>query len=94
MHNSVCHSGFQVVSNIIRSIPKKVLSKFAKYHDKGIVRSHWNAETCAAVARLMDLVEEKKLLTNEVMQKFSIDQVRLIKSVLEIMKSGRENGGW
>jgi hypothetical protein len=42
----------------------------------------------------MDLVEEKKLLTNEVMQKYSIDQVRLIKSVLEIMKSGRENGGW
>jgi hypothetical protein len=60
-------------------------------------RPQWNAETCAAVARLMDLVEEKKLLSNEpniATFKFSIDQVRLIKSVLEVMKSGRENSGW
>lgn len=76
-----------------------MLSKFAKYHDKGAqpARSQqWNADTCAAVARLMDLVEEKKLLTNDpkVMQKFSIDQVRLLKSVLEITQSGRENSGW
>lgn len=45
----------------------------------------------------MDLVEEKKLLAddpNNAIPKFSIDQVRLIKSVLEIMKSGRESSGW
>ena len=45
----------------------------------------------------MDLVEEKRLLSDDstnAVPKFSIDQVRLIKSVLEIMKSGRESSGW
>lgn len=45
----------------------------------------------------MDLVEEKKLLCNESSKstpKFSIDQVRLLKALLEIMSSGRESSGW
>ncbi|KAL7500214.1 hypothetical protein ACHAWT_008212 [Skeletonema menzelii] len=95
-----------------------VLSKFARHHDRhsSSHRSPWNLETCSAVARLMDLVEEKQLLsgpdqmrgsiddsdrvsisskeTTSVSRKYSIDQVRLLKSLLEVMESGRESGGW
>ncbi|KAL3783784.1 hypothetical protein HJC23_000373 [Cyclotella cryptica] len=82
-----------------------VLSKFARYHDKGShpVRSQWNPETCSAVARLMDLIEEKRLLSDadqfkekgsRTTPKYSIDQVRLLKSLLEVMSSGRESSGW
>ena len=95
-----------------------VLSKFARHHDRhsSSHRSPWNLETCSAVARLMDLVEEKHLLTGpdqgrggiddsergsisskeskSVSRKYSIDQVRLLKSLLEVMESGRESGGW
>eukprot|EP00985_Skeletonema_marinoi_P012038 scaffold5743_cov173-Skeletonema_marinoi.AAC.7 len=95
-----------------------VLSKFARHHDRhsSSHRSPWNLETCSAVARLMDLVEEKKLLsgpdqirggiddsdrgsissieTVSVSRKYSIDQVRLLKALLEVMESGRESGGW
>ena len=51
----------------------------------------------------MDLIEEKGLLsyTNQVNDKeskttpkYSIDQVRLLKSLLEVMSSGRESSGW
>merc|ERR1719491_818335 len=42
-----------------------VLSKFARHHDNRLAtyRSPWSLETCSSVARLMDLVEEKKLLS-------------------------------
>jgi hypothetical protein len=83
-----------------------VLSKFGRHHNPRLetYRSPWNIETCSAVARLMDLVEEKKLLSfpfrhdstddADGSRKYSIDQVRLIKSLLEVMGSGRECGGW
>lgn len=88
-----------------------VLSKFARHHDHRLdtYRSPWNLETCSAVARLMDLVEEKKLLSHPEKsnrrgsnanmdpsgpRKYGIDQVRLLKALLEVMASGRESGGW
>ena len=89
-----------------------VLSKFARHHDHRLetYRSPWTLETCSAVARLMDLVEEKKLLSQPDRasrrgsnvsfnvdgspRKYGIDQVRLLKALLEIMASGRESGGW
>ena len=89
-----------------------VLSKFARHHDHRLetYRSPWNLETCSAVARLMDLVEEKQLLTqadtgsrpssdnasvgSDSSRKYGIDQVRLLKALLEVMASGRESGGW
>jgi hypothetical protein len=88
-----------------------VLSKFARHHDHRLetYRSPWNLETCSATARLMDLVEEKDLISQPVKtnrrgsstsydcngtKKYSIDQVRLLKALLEVMASGRECGGW
>lgn len=88
-----------------------VLSKFARHHDLRLetYRSPWNLETCSAVARLMDLVEEKQLLAyaekasrrgsnasaaSDSSRKYDIDQVRLLKALLEVMASGRESGGW
>ena len=95
-----------------------VLSKFARHHDNRLAtyRSPWNLETCSAVARLMDLVEEKQLLSHPELKteksrrrsssvsigstdssgsgKYGIDQVRLLKALLEVMASGRESGGW
>jgi len=89
-----------------------VLSKFARHHDHRLetYRSPWNLETCSAVARLMDLVEEKQLLSQpettngrgSIMsidsgsgsRKYGIDQVRLLKALLDVMASGRESGGW
>jgi len=85
-----------------------VLSKFV-HNRQETHRSPWNLETCSAVARLMDLIEEKKLLCQpEKMNrrgsnisfmsdgswKYGIDQVRLLKALLEVMLSGRESGGW
>lgn len=134
-----------------------VLSKFARHHDNRLAtyRSPWSLETCSAVARLMDLVEEKQLLSrpekiksnrrgsiilfdekqlldksdkseksrrrrgsnlsigsnkssrsnrsnrsnrstlsSNGALKYGIDQVRLLKALLEVMASGRESGGW
>ena len=88
-----------------------VLSKFARHHDHRLetYRSPWNLETCSATARLMDLVEEKELISQSdktnrrgsIMSydcngttKYAIDQVRLLKALLEVMASGRECGGW
>ena len=88
-----------------------VLSKFARHHDHRLetYRSPWNLETCSATARLMDLVEEKDLISQpdktnrrgsiasydcNGTKKYSIDQVRLLKALLEVMASGRECGGW
>jgi hypothetical protein len=95
-----------VQSPILCHLAALVLSKFGRHHNPRLetYRSPWNVETCSAVARLMDLVEEKELLsfpfrnnsTNDAdsSRKYSIDQVRLIKSLLEVMSSGRECGGW
>jgi hypothetical protein len=72
-----------------------VLSKFSRRHDES--RSPWNLETCSSVARLMDLVEEKQLLSSTLSsssRKYGIDQVRLLIALLEVMASGRESGGW
>lgn len=72
-----------------------VLSKFSRRHEES--RSSWNLETCSSVARLMDLVEEKKLLSSPhcgSSRKYDIDQVRLLIALLEVMASGRESGGW
>jgi len=94
-----------------------VLSKFARHHDQRVTNyRHWDIDRCSSVARLMDLVEEKQLLTNPQQSKrsliitngtdakdnksgsspgkYSINQVRLLKSLLEMMASGRESAGW
>ncbi|KAL3806036.1 hypothetical protein ACHAXA_005246 [Cyclostephanos tholiformis] len=88
-----------------------VLSKFARHHNHRLetYRSPWNIETCSAVARLMDLVEEKELISQPEKtnrrgsivtrdcygsKKYSIDQVRLLHAILDLMASGRECGGW
>jgi hypothetical protein len=88
-----------------------VLSKFARHHNHRLetYRSPWNVETCSAVARLMDLVEEKALLSQPDKinrrgsvvtrdcygsNKYSIDQVCLLNAILDLMASGRECGGW
>ncbi len=65
-------------------------------------------ELCSATARLCDLVEEKKLLlvpfdgcdSDDTMspkskhEHFTLDQVRLLCALLQVMESGRENTGW
>ena len=62
-------------------------------------------ELCSATARLCDLVEEKHLLHIESSKGYqgssegnkgvlSLDQVRLLCSLLTIMESGKENTGW
>ena len=108
----------QLSKNTLCHLAALVLSKFARHHDRfsSSHRSPWNTETCSAVARLMDLIEEKQLLScpdqvkggiddneggstsskesSSVSRKYSIDQVRLLKALLEIMESGRESGGW
>lgn len=99
--------------SILCHLAALVLSKFARHHDQRLetYRSPWNLETCSAVARLMDLCEEKQLLAqvepantscsdsistsaSKEPRKYGIDQVRLIKALLEVMSSGRESGGW
>jgi hypothetical protein len=57
-------------------------------------------EVCAATARLVDLVEEKQLLTvcDELTvhskRGLSSDQIRLLCVLLKCLESGRENTGW
>lgn len=57
-------------------------------------------EICAATARLLDLVEEKKLMnvSDEMITHkkkiVSSDQVRLLFVLLKCLESGRENTGW
>lgn len=84
-----------LTSSTLCHLAALVLSKFSRRHDES--RSPWNLETCSSVARLMDLVEEKKLLSSthsSSSRKYDIDQVRLLMALLEIMASGRESGGW
>ena len=63
-------------------------------------KNPWTSiELCSAIARLCDLVEEKNLLSIEsstgISQEISsLDQVRLLYSMLNIMESGKENTGW
>jgi hypothetical protein len=74
---------------------------------KVVTRNHkqddpWKSvELCSATARLCDLVEEKKLLqcqpmddSDECNDKLSLDQVRLLCALLDVMEAGRENTGW
>ena len=60
-----------------------------------------SVELCSATARLCDLVEEKKLLrklhqgvSNINGENLSLDQVRLLCALIDIMEAGRENTGW
>ena len=70
-------------------------------------KNPWTSiELCSAIARLCDLVEEKNLLSiesstgtsqeisSENKGVLSLDQVRLLYSMLNIMESGKENTGW
>ena len=106
--------------DILRFITKcSPYARFARHHDQraSSQRPSWNVEICSAVARLTDLVEERKLLSKpeqrsrnrrhsrrsssgskegnpEWKYSYSIDQVRLLKALLELMSSGRESDGW
>ena len=85
-----------VLCRLMSLILMKVISRSEKKDDP------WKSvELCSATARLCDLVEEKKLLQPSEHKhcdgsdkRLSLDQVRLLCALLEVMEAGRENTGW
>ena len=67
---------------------RKIVSQMDK-------RAWESISLCSATARLCDLVEEKNLLqTSPEQSRLSLDQVRLITSIIAVMASGRHHAGW
>lgn len=106
-HSNRSDSGSDVVSDssetknhllcrLISMVLMKIVSRQHKEDDP------WKSvELCSATARLCDLVEEKKLLQyskpaeeNSGLERLSLDQVRLLCAILNVMEAGRENTGW
>jgi hypothetical protein len=88
-NNLLCRMASIVLNNIIKCRPSKVSNPWT------------TVELCSATARLCDLVEEKQLLqlsptnvNSSCNHKFTLDQVRLLCALLDIMRTGRENTGW
>ena len=75
-----------------------VLNKVVSIHNFQRESPWKSIELCSAAARLCDLVEEKQLfnvsLTNDSTGNFTLDQARLLCSLIDIMKTGREESGW
>ena len=85
-----------LLCRLISMVLMKIVSRQDKEDDP------WKSvELCSATARLCDLVEEKKLLqyskpadANNGSQRLSLDQVRLLCAIINVMEAGRENTGW
>jgi len=89
-------SNQHLLCRLISIVLNKIVAMHRKHADP------WRSvELCSATARLCDLVEEKKLLTcphianpNDSTDRLSLDQVRLLCTLLDVMQAGRENTGW
>jgi len=96
----------ELATNVLCRLAALVLAKaLPKEYEDDV----WPMETCAAVSRLCDLIEEKELLQKprgtiprdnvsvddgSHARPYSPDQICLLYSMLEIMTFGRETGGW
>jgi len=92
-----------VSNNLLCRLTSIVLNLILSRRSGNTVDSNpWaSVELCSATARMCDLVEEKKLLQVQAdndddakYSRFTLDQVRLLCSLLKIMETGRENTGW
>ena len=85
-------------SDLLCRLIALVLNKAVSLHNNQRESPWKSLELCSAAARLCDLVEEKRLLlvtfADKATSKFTLDQARLLCSLVDMMKTGRDESGW
>ena len=74
-----------------------LLCKLASMAMQRSVRSEeqpWSGQLCEGMSRLCLLIEEKRLLSVQQGRELAGEEIKLLLSILEVMRVGRESMGW
>ena len=92
-----CDAKNQAVKNMAHDILCRLVAiVLTKAQTREYEWEMWTVELCSAVARLVDMIEEKELLLQPrgVGRTYTRDQIILLHSLLQVMKYGRDMTGW